>query len=112
MCLAISRQKDKETHAIVCTKHCIVGTCMAGMRLFFFFLEMLQVDTDMGMQVQQWWLYCSSQRTSKFATGLSGALLATVKLLARYSTVQTETIVCIPTQRWKKYSNLFINNTL
>lgn len=23
-------------------------------------LEMLQVDTDMGILVQQWWLYCSS----------------------------------------------------
>ena len=50
------------------------------------FLEMLQVDTDMGMQIQ-WWLYCT-----KMPTGRTGNILASVKLLAQSTPVQKETI--------------------
>lgn len=55
---------DKETHAIISTKHCIVFMCI-------FFLtgvcisQMLQVDTEMGVLVQRWWLPSSSQWTYK-----------------------------------------------
>ena len=44
---------------------------------------MLQVNTNMGMLVQQRWLNRSSPCTSKMPTGRTGTSLASVKLLAR-----------------------------